>query len=219
MDITTMAQEVRAWMASEGLELGEDLGRAEEVVREKMLALGRAVLEQHLADRKLGYEGSSRSCDCGESQRFVGYRLKRVTTLLGNVKVKRAYYHCGECGKSCVPYDQKIGLCACAASPGLAKAACLAGIEVPFAQASELLAQLSGIRVSESTACRLTRRVGKVADAREQAQAKRAEDWRSPAEAPQAGRLYNSADGTMVHTLKQWQEVKTQVCYWKDADQ
>lgn len=177
------------------------------------------MLEQHFANRKLGYQGSSRACGCGASQRFVGYRPKRVMTLLGSLTVRRGYYHCGDCGRSSVPYDQQTGLGSGAASPGLARAACLAGIEVPFAQASDLLAQLSGVRVSESTVCRLTERAGRVADAREQAQARRAEEWQSPADAPQAGRLYNSADGTMVHMLKQWQEVKTQVCYWKDADQ
>jgi hypothetical protein len=217
MDITTMAQDVRAYLAVEGLELTEDVGVAEQIVREKMLALGQEVLQQHFAERKLGYEGSSRVCPCGESQKFVGHRPKQVVTLLGEITMQRAYYHCPDCGQSHVPYDQQAGLSSCAASPGLAKAACLAGIEVPFGQAARLLEELAGIRLSESTVGRLTKRAGAVADAREQAEARRMEEWQSPSEAPVVGRLYNSADGTMVHTLAQWQEVKTQVCYWKDT--
>jgi hypothetical protein len=40
---------------------------------------------------------------------------------------------------------------------------------------------------------------------------------KDPPDAPVAGRLYNSSDGAMIHTLDKWQEVKTHVCYWKDA--
>jgi hypothetical protein len=217
MDITTIAQEVRALLASEGVELTEDVGVAERVVREKVLAIGRHALQQHFEGRKLGYEGSSRACPCGESQKFVGHREKHVVTLLGEVTMRRAYYHCRHCGQSGVPYDQQAGLASCAASPGLAKAACLAGIQVPFGQAARLLEELSGIRLSQSTVGRLTERVGAVADVREQTEARRVKNWQSPPDAPLAGRLYNSADGTMMHTLEQWQEVKTQVCYWTDG--
>jgi len=217
MDITTVGQEVRELLRAEGVELSLEIGEAERVIREKMLALGQVVLQKHLEGRKLGYEGCSRSCCCGGRQKFVGYRPRQVVSLLGPVTLERAYYHCPDCGASCVPYDQQAGLGSAAASPGVAKAACRLGIEVPFGQAATMLCELCGVRLSESSVARLTGRAGARADALEQEQAQRHEDWSSPPEAPVVGRLYNSADGAMVHTLEKWQEVKTQVCYWKDV--
>jgi hypothetical protein len=217
MDITTIAQDVRALMAAEGTELSGDVGAAERQIRQQVLALGQAMLAQHFAGRKLGYEGSSRACGCGARQKFMGYRDKHVVTLVGEVCLARAYYYCPGCGASCVPYDQQVGLSSGAASPGVVRAVCRAGIEVPFAQAADLLAELAGVRLSESSVARLTARAGAAADRQEQADAQRIQEWRDAPEAPVAGRLYHSADGTMIHTLEQWQEVKTQVVYWKDA--
>ena len=57
MDITTIAQDVRALMAAEGLGLIEDVGVAEQRVREKVLAIGQAVLREHFAGRKPAYQG------------------------------------------------------------------------------------------------------------------------------------------------------------------
>jgi hypothetical protein len=217
MDNTKVAQEVLGILSAEGVALSEDVGEAQRMIRERMLAIGREALRLHLEGKKLGYGGPHQSCPCGQRQKFVGYRGKAIVTLLGEVRLNRAYYHCRHCGKSSLPYDQQAGLGSAAASPGVAKAACLLGIEIPFGQAAQMLWELAGIRLSESTVGRLTGRAGAKADALEREEAQRMEQWKSPPEAPVAGRLYNSADGTMVHTLKKWQEVKTQVCYWKDA--
>jgi len=90
MDGITLAQEVLTEPAKDGIELSEDLGEAETVVRELLLALGAQTLQLHLEKRKLDYEGASCPCPCGERQRFVEYRLKTVATLLGDVTLRRA---------------------------------------------------------------------------------------------------------------------------------
>ncbi len=64
MDGNTIAQDVLAYLANERIELSEDLGQAETVLREQLLKIGAAALERHLGQRKLGYEGSSRACAC-----------------------------------------------------------------------------------------------------------------------------------------------------------
>jgi hypothetical protein len=217
MDNTTIAQDVLERFISEGIPLSLLIGQVETVVRERALEIGRASLEQHLNRQPLGYEGSSRACGCGGWQRFVNHRGKAIMTLLGEVIIHRAYYHCGACGASCFPYDVQAGLTSTKVSPGLARAAALAGAQVPFAQAAELLAEISGLALSESSVSRLTLEAGRQADQVEQAQAAAIATDRNPPEAPAAGRLYNSADGAMIHTLEKWQEVKTHVCYWKDA--
>jgi hypothetical protein len=217
MDNTTIAQDVRGRFFPETSPLSLLVGEAETAVRDRALEIGRAYLEEHLNRQPLGYEGSSRVCGCGGTQRFVNHRGKTLMTLLGEVAIQRAYYHCGACGASCFPYDAPAGLTSAKVSPGLAKAAALAGAQVPFAQAAELLAELSGLALSESSVSRLTLEAGRQADQVEQAQAASITEVRHPPEAPEAGRLYNSADGAMIHTLDKWQEVKTHVCYWKDA--
>jgi len=222
MDLTTIVQGLLEHFLSEG-DLPLDVGCAERVVRGKMLALGLLVLKKHFQGRKLGDEGSSCRCVCGGRRKFAGYRQKKVVTWLGQLPLDRAYYHGRDCGGSSRPYDQRVGLCSQAASPGVAKAACLLGIEVPFAQAQSMLFELCGIVLSESTLSRLTYRAGAKADEIEQEDARRKEDWSVPEDlpggGPVVGRLYNSADGTMVHTLEPWREVKTHVCYWKDAQE
>jgi hypothetical protein len=217
MDITTIAQDVLELFLSEGITLSLLVGQAETVLRDRMFDIGRAALQKHLNSQPLGYEGSSRACACGQSQRFVDHRAKTILTLLGAVTFHRAYYHCGDCGASCFPYDTQAQLTSAKVSPGLAKAASLAGAEVPFAQAAKLLEELSGIGLSESSVSRLTLEAGRQADQLEQTQAAAIEKDRNPPEAPEAGRLYNGVDGVMLHTLEKWQEVKTHVCYWKDA--
>lgn len=217
MDITTAAQDVLELLATDGIVLSVKIGEAETVLRDKALEIARAALQGHLDRQPLGYEGSSRVCPCGQSQRFVSHREKSVATLVGKVTFHRAYYHCGHCGESCFPYDTSAGLSTSKVSPGLARAAALAGIEVPFAQASQLLQALSGMDLSESSVSRVTLEAGRRADQIEQEQAAAIEKDRNPPEAPVAGRLYNSSDGAMIHTLEKWQEVKTHVSYWKDA--
>ncbi len=218
MDLTEIAQEVRAFVVAEGIELSEDLGQAEAVMQEQMRRIGARALELHLAEHKLGYEGSSRACRCGENQRFVQHRPKTVATVLGPVTLRRAYYHCSACGSSSLPYDERIGLGEGQVSVGLAKAATLLGVQVPFEQASRVLHELTGQRLSERTVERLTHRVGGVAAKQERQAADRMEQWnaREPEVCPE--RLYVAVDGVMVDEVDGWHEAKVVTCYWEEPD-
>jgi len=218
MDGTTLAQEVLAYLVGEGIELSEDLGEAETVLRDRLMAVGARALELHLEGRKLGYEGSSRPCSCRESQRFVEYRPKTIATLLGDVTIQRAYYRCGSCKTSALPYDERIGLGKGQVSPGLAKAATLVAIQEPFAPSSQMLYELTGRRVSARTIERLTQKVGTWAEQEESAAAERMKTWEAPAAEVTAARLYVAVDGTMVHETDGYHEAKTATCYWETAD-
>ena len=218
MDGTTLAQEVLAYLVGEGIELSEDLGEAETVLRDRLMAVGARTLELHLEGRKLGYEGSSRPCSCRESQRFVEYRPKTIATLLGDVTIQRAYYRCGSCKTSALPYDERIGLGDGQVSPGLAKAATLVAIQEPFAPSSQMLYELTGRRVSARTIERLTQKVGRWAEQEESAAAERMKTWEAPAAEVTAARLYVAVDGTMVHETDGYHEAKTATCYWETAD-
>jgi hypothetical protein len=77
-------------------------------------------------------------------------------TVHGEVRVQRAYYYCGRCRQSFLPYDDALGLVD-EISPGLLPLVCLAGVLLPFADAAEdVLKRFAGVRVSPSTVLRRT---------------------------------------------------------------
>jgi hypothetical protein len=82
-------------------------------------------------------------------------------TVLGSVRVCRAYYHCRHCHAGHCPRDAALGLTAVDLSRGAAEAVALAGVVSSFAEAAQkVLPKLAGLRVGESTVERATERVG-----------------------------------------------------------
>jgi hypothetical protein len=218
VDDTQIAQQVLAFLAADGVVLSADLTQVEAAVLTQVRRIGARVVELHLGQQKLGYQGACRPCPCGRTQRFVEYRPKVLATQLGAVKLRRAYYRCAACGQSALPYDQQTGLGDAQLSVGLAQAATLLGAQGPFAPAAETLQQLTGQRLSERTVERLTEQVGAVAAAQEARQAADMAHWRAPPAEVQPQRLYIAVDGTMVHQDDGWHEAKCVTCYWDEPD-
>ncbi len=222
MDLTTVAKDVLALLAEEGVLLSDDLTQVEQVVREAAMRIGAKAVELRLAEQPLGYEGSSRACDnphCGENQKFVEHRGRTLSTLMGQVTIKRAYYHCKECGSSCCPYDQRIGLGSEQMSVGLAKAATMLAVLDPFIPAATILHEITGQRLGDRTIHRVARKVGKVASEREKKAALAMATWSVPIQGIEAQpqRLYIAVDGVMVHR-DQWNEAKCVTCYWEESN-
>lgn len=83
-----------------------------------------------------------------------------MLTLHGEMKLQRAYYYCGRCHQSYVPYDDAVGLVD-EISPGLMPLVCLAGTLLPFVDAAEdVLKRFAGVRLSASTVLRCTEAAG-----------------------------------------------------------
>jgi hypothetical protein len=220
MELNTVAQDVLALLQSEGLALSDDLTALEQLVRQTVQRVGARAMELHLAGKPLGYDGASRACDrrgCEHDQRFVGHRPRTLATLLGQVTITRAYYHCKHCGASCCPYDQSVGLGTGHMSVGLAKAAALVSAVDPFIPAATLLHELTGQRLGDRTVHKVARTVGLVASEQERQLALRMAVWSVPIEGIEArpGRLYVCVDGVMVHRT-QWNEAKCVACYWEE---
>jgi hypothetical protein len=110
---------------------------------------------------KKGYVGCSLTCpDCERAAKFHSYQARRVLTVHGELKIQRAYYYCGRCRQSFIPYDDVLGLVD-EISPGLMPLVCLAGTLLPFAGAAEdVLKRFAGVRVSASTVLRCTEGAG-----------------------------------------------------------
>ena len=99
---------------------------------------------------------------CREPARFVSYRPRSVLSLLGPIRLRRAYYHCPACRAGSAPADADLRLSAEALTPAAREATCLAGVLSSFAEAAELtLPKLAGLRVAESTVERATEAAGR----------------------------------------------------------
>jgi len=65
-------------------------------------------------------EGKGRrvQCEvCASTMRHKGYRDRGVMSWMGEVRVRRAYYHCEAVGTGFFPLDRKLGLSESAYSP------------------------------------------------------------------------------------------------------
>jgi hypothetical protein len=179
---------------------GAGLGVAEQAMRAALAAAGARLLEAVLHDDD-GYAGPRAKCGNGHQAGYAGRRPKTVTTVLGPVRVSRAWYHCGECGHGFAPRDEQLGTAGTALSPGLTQMIARTGAEVPFGKAAALLADLAGVTVTAKTIERSAEASG--ADARTagaaEAAAIRARTIRPlPPPAPVPDMLYVEADGTGV---------------------
>jgi len=191
----------------------EGFGAVEKDFRERLLKLGALVLGEALpTGLGTGYGGSSIGCrECGGRARFVNCRPRTVTTLVQEVRVARAYYHCGRCGHGEAPLDGQLGLNGTSFSPGVREAICLLDAEVAFERGSTMLERLSAIRLDKQEGRRLAEELGRELERETVAEVEAT--WRPGAPAPRettesARRLYLSPDGTTAPMLAGWKEVK-----------
>lgn len=129
--------------------------------------------------------GAHKSGGDGHTARLVARRTKTVRTLLGSIEVTRGYYHCGVCRVGSAPLDGRLGITGTSLSPGLARAAALAGAEMPYAKSVEFIGTVTGLDLaSTSTLARTTRAQG--ARARNLIQAEHAAAATTPRPVPAA---------------------------------
>jgi hypothetical protein len=180
---------------------GACLGVLEEAMRAALTAAGARLLEAVLACDGDGYAGPRATCAAGHQAVYAGRRAKTITTVLGPVRVLRAWYHCAECERGFAPRDEQLGVAGTPLSPGLREMIARAGAEVPFGKAAALLGDLAGITVSAKTIERSAEASGAAARAATQAEATalRARQIISmPPPEPAPDMLYAEVDGTGV---------------------
>ena len=196
---------------------GDDLGKLEQAVMEMMMLLGKGLLQWLVDSDATGSQGSSIPCKCDNSMKFVQHRPRDIHSLFGWIKIKRAYYHCPDCGAGLAPYDKSSGLGSEQLSPGLAKACCLLAVDDSFAQTSRKLEELFGQKVSERTVERVVHQVGLVVLTQQDEELNSFfADRRMPQAEANPERLYVAADGTTAYETDGWHEVKVGSIYWKD---
>src|SRR5438876_169549 len=138
-----------------------DLEALELAVRQHVLQLAGAAVEQRLNADTSDERGSRTCCGCGQPARFAGRRTKQVESVLGPLRLERAYYHCASCGHGFYPRDQHMGIENTSQSPALTRMIGTVGALVSFQEGSELLTELAGVAVDAKQVERTAEALGK----------------------------------------------------------
>jgi len=155
-----VAQEVEALLGWEALaEL--DFEALEVTLRQRTLRLAAHAIEQRL-NADLCDEVSARlCCPCGKEARYVARRTKNFASVLGPLRLERAYYHCSTCGQGFCPRDRQLGLGNSSLSPALTRMTGTVGAMVSFQEGSDLLTELAGVTVDAKQVERTAEALGK----------------------------------------------------------
>src|ERR1700724_3269671 len=155
-----VVQEIEALLSRQAVE-DLDLEALELAVRQQALQLAGAAVEQRLNADTSDERGSRTPCDCGQEARLVGRRSKQVQSVLGPLRLERAYYHCASCGHGFWPRDEHLGIENTALSPALTRMTGTVGAMVSFQEGSELLSELAGVAVEAKQVERIAEALGK----------------------------------------------------------
>jgi len=216
-DTTELQQAIRNQVTVKAKKLVEDLIRAqlesketqtlkakEAAVLAGITVFGRELLNGLLRLHETPYVADTVPCRCGGQAEYQRRREGGVQTIVGEVRVKRAYYLCPDCHQGCYPLDEELEFCAGGLSAGLEECAALAGVVEPFASAAELLRRLlwTKVELSHNRVRGATEDMGyTLAKAEDELvqqvfESEKSELPKRPKEGPK--RLYVSADGTCV---------------------
>ncbi len=99
-------------------------------------------------------------CKKGHTALFVEYREKTLLTVLGEVTVKRAYYHDKKCHSGFCPKDISLDIVGTSYSPGVRRLMGKVGAMHPFGLGHQDLHELADIRVNAKEVERVSQMVG-----------------------------------------------------------
>jgi hypothetical protein len=213
--VTTKAGEIIADLVEQQVESEEvwTLKEKEVAILRAITEVGNELLSGLLRLHETPYVADTVPCHCGGQAEYQRQREGGVQTIVGEVRVKRAYYLCPDCHQGRYPLDEQLEFCAGGLSAGLEESAALAGVVEPFASAAELLARLlwTGVKLSHNRVRGATEDMGQTLAKAEDELVERVfeSDSSGLPEAPEQGpkRLYISADGTSVRCKATDEEV------------
>lgn len=186
-----MEQEIEALLGAAVAE-EVDLEAVETALRRRVLRVAARQLQERLNTDHSDYTGASRPCACGQPARYVERRAKRFASVLGELSLERAYYHCAACGQGHCPRDQALGLADTSCSPGVQRMVASVGAAVSFDEGRTLLRDLAGVEVNAKRVERVAEGLGgEIAEGERRTAA-------PLSERPSAPTLYLGVDGTGV---------------------
>jgi len=192
-----VVQEVEGFLGREAA-VEIDFEALEMAVRRKVMRVAARVVEQRLNTDTSDHTGATLPCACGQQARYAGRRSKTFESVLGKLRLERAYYYCEVCGAGFCPRDRTLGLEGGSLSPGVLRMVGRVGAMVSFEEGHELLRELAGVDVPTKHVERAAEALGREV----------AEDERRVVEPPAADEalaptLYLGMDGTGVPLRKE----------------
>ncbi len=175
-----------------------DFEAIETAARCMAMRVAARVVEQRLNADTSDHAGPMLPCTCGHSARYAGRRGKNFESVLGLLRLERAYYYCERCEAGFCPRDRALGLENGSLSPGVLRMVGLVGAMVSFEEGHELLHELAGVDVPTKHVERAA-----VALGREIAEDEKLMVEPPGANEPLAPTLFLGMDGTGVPVRKQ----------------
>lgn len=158
--------------------------------RQQALRLAARALEQRLNADTSDHAGLELSCACGEPAQYRGRHEKTFESVLGPLRLERAYYHCAKCQSGFCPRDRALRLELFSLTPGVLRMTGSTAALVSFEESSALLRELAGVEVSVSQVQRAAEALGTEIAADERACVERMSEI--------APTMYLGMDGTGV---------------------
>ncbi len=137
-----------------------DLESLEIHIRSSLHHVGSLMLEKLLNSDGGDYRGSNLPCDKGHTSDFKEYREKKLLTVVGPVRVKRAYYYDKECQKGSCPKDNVLDIVGTSFSPGVRRIMGRVGAYRPFGLGQKDIKEMAGISVDAKKIERVSHRLG-----------------------------------------------------------
>jgi len=128
--------------------------------RRQALRLAARALEQRLNADTSDHTGAELPCSCGEPAQYRGRHEKIFESVLGPLRLERAYYHCAQCQSGFCPRDRALRLELFSLTPGVLRMTGSTAALVSFEESSSLLHELAGVEVSISQVQRAAEALG-----------------------------------------------------------
>lgn len=168
-----------------------DLEAVETAARRSALLIAARTLEHRLNADRSDHLGPAAPCPlCAGSARFAGRRVKTFVSVLGTLRLERAYYHCPSCDAGFCPRDQTLGLLDSTLTPAVTRMVGAVGASVSFEEGCQLLKELAAVDLDAKTVERVAEALG--------AEIARDEKTTIDPGIPSAKTLYLGMDGTGI---------------------
>ena len=134
----------------------------ETAARRLALRLAARAIEQRLNADTTDFAGPQLPCSCGRPAQYHGRHGKTFESVLGPLRLERAYYHCTLCQSGFCPRDRHLRLEMFSLTPGVLRMTGSTAALVSFQESSALLHELAGVEVSASQVERAAEALGAI---------------------------------------------------------
>jgi len=192
---------------------GSTIDEIERITEELGQEIERKIEESVTRQEGRGYVGSYAPCECGGRATYKKDYAKNWQTLHTQLVIRRAYYHCKNCGRGFAPLDEVLGLDRGATSLRVRDKVARVAAMAPFGRGAGELRALCSVSLSAKTFERTAEMIGERIEAEVSSFEKHVLSGLAdiPDAAPE--RLYVTIDGATVPLVGSWKESKVGAVY------